>query len=611
MKSRFFLLFLFILIILLLAGYQLFFLDTAKSFNVMLVSQPSLDKHGQGIKSAYSSVLEEEGVPYHWQTRSNILKFSPAAILHNNPVIIFPDEITQKIPREFEMWVQEYINLGGSVLIVFDPGVCAKNGVYREKAVFSNFLGLNYITYKRYERNAYQLGHIRFPNKEAASYFQIPPGKLSDNLTVSGYKYGNLDYPVAKVEIDENNDDFEVFANTHYLDGTVAPNMILKHLGKGKVFYVNLPLGYLKAFGSDDLMLRSTLITFLFRIVKFPHMISKPFNKGGLVINWHLDNYREPVNSRIMIKNNMIRKNLVQSFHITAGDFNIEPGDNLGFNATNTGRKSVELLAEYGLIGSHGGWAHNWFTKNVEQGTFSDLDIEWNIVRNSEVLSDIVGYKITEFAAPNGYHKQPIMTEILEKNGFNSYYYTGDSGSQPNRTFYDGELVSESVIAFPVMPIFKWASVQELGQNSIDPQFYEDWLLKTLAYITDYKTTVLIYSHFYDFVDHPQYIPTFNVFLDKAKEYENKDYIQIESMSYFANYMARFLKTKYDFEIRDKRFRIEISNPEGLKGFSIALPKHLIRRPAGYGFLLDSDEDYYYVIINEDIYEKIFAFHVR
>jgi len=594
-----------------LAIYQIFFMDSTISFNVMLVHQPHLDKYGLGIKAAYSSVMEEEGIPYHWQTRKNILRFSPSAILRNNPVIIFPDEITQKIPKEFAMWVKEYIALGGNVLIVFDSGVCTKTGVYREEAVFSSFLGLNYITYKKYERNAYQLGHIQFPNKEIASYFQIPPGKMSDNLTVSGYKYGNLDYPVAKVEIDEDYNDFEVFANTNYLDGTVEPNMILKHLGDGKVFFVNLPLGYLKAFGSDDLMLRSTIITFLFRIVKFPHMVSKPFNKGGLVLNWHLDHYKERKNFDLMVKNNLIRKNINQSFQITAGDFLHKPGDNKGFDAGGKGKKTIRKLINYGSIGSHGGWAHEWFANNLENGTFSETDIEWNIKRNADLLSNIVGYKITEFSAPRGYHKQPLMTEIIERNGFTSYYYTGDSGSQPNRTFYNGELVSESVIAFPIMPIFKWASVQELGNYNIEPQFYENWLMRTLDYIVEYKTTVLIYSHFYDFVNYPQYMKPFNVFLDKLQEYQKKDLLQVNSMNYFAEYLVRFLKTECNFEIRDEKFRIDISNPEGLKGFSIALPKQLCRRPAGYGFVLDSDEDYYYIIINKDMNEKLFVFPLR
>jgi len=129
----------------------------------------------------------------------------------------------------------------------------------------------------------------------------------------------------------------------------------------------------------------------------------------------------------------------------------------------------------------------------------------------------------------------------------------------------------------------------------------------------------------------------FNDFLDKLQEYQKKDLLQVNSMNYFAEYLVRFLKTECkkkdllqvnsmnyfaeylvrflktecNFEIRDEKFRIDISNPEGLKGFSIALPKQLCRRPAGYGFVLDSDEDYYYIIINKDMNEKLFVFPLR
>ena len=77
--------------------------------------------------------------------------------------------------------------------------------------------------------------------------------------------------------------------------------------------------------------------------------------------------------------------------------------------------------------------------------------------------------------------------------------------------------------------------------------------------------------------------------------------------------MEKYYKIAVDTNILlyIEKFRIDISNPEGLKGFSIALPKQLCRRPAGYGFVLDSDEDYYYIIINKDMNEKLFVFPLR
>jgi hypothetical protein len=56
-----------------------------------------------------------------------------------------------------------------------------------------------------------------------------------------------------------------------------------------------------------------------------------------------------------MYNNNLLRKGIKGSFHITAGDFRDKEGDNLGFDAQNKGRKYVELLKGFGEIGSHGG----------------------------------------------------------------------------------------------------------------------------------------------------------------------------------------------------------------------------------------------------------------
>ena len=592
--------------------FQLFFYDRSNPISVLLVYQPFLDNKGESIKEAYSRVLQEEGIPYTWQTRSKILKFSPSAILRNNPVMIFPDEIIQNVSEEFAMWVEEYITLGGNVLIVFDAGIHTKTGEFRETAVFSNLLGLNYITYHKYKKNAYQHGNIQFLSPEKASFFQIPPGLLCDDLIVSCNESGKQEYPVARVEVDKRRN-FDTFAKTRYIDGTEAPNITLNNLGKGKAVFVNLPLGYLKAFKSDDLMLRSILTTFLFKIVKFPHMISNQFNIGGLVINWQLDKMQELNKTNFMLNNKLIQKGFKQSFHIAPDDLRQKTEGQIDSksNVINKERRSIIKLTKYGKIGLLGNWDQKLNSDSLHSDQVSELDLAWIISRNSHTLSEIVGYDIKEFSTSKGYHNYSALTNILAKNGFSSYYCPCDPGSKPNHTFYDGNLVSNSIIAFPLMPIYKWTSIEELDRDKVDPQIYGEWLMNTLKFISESKTTAIINSQFSDFATYPQYIKPFRNFLDSARDYERKGLIQTNSMDYFAEYMNKFLKTKYNFEIIGDKFRIEVSNPYGLKGFGVAIPKKLCRRPAGYGLLLDSDKDYYYVIIHENLNQKIFVFPLR
>lgn len=611
MKGRLFLLILIGVIIIMLSAYQLFFADKTIRFNVMLIYQPTLSRQGQGIKAAYSRVLEEEGVPYLWQTRSEILKFSPAVILKNSPVIIFPDEIARNIPLELEMWIEKYVSLGGSAMMVYDAGVSTINGFERKKYVFSKILGLNFEQSGRKVEDRFQSSKVQFMSKEFADFFRIPPGKLNDDLVISDREGNFVELPTLKIRIEDFNDDLIVYAKTCYADDSVSPNIFQRNLGRGKVFFVNLPLGRLKAFNSSDLLLRSTLTSFLFRIVKIPHISGKQFNKGSLVINWHLGHKDDRANSEIMIRRKLVRKEIRQSFHIAAGDFLREPGDEQGFDAADKGRSTVKRLAEFGRIGSLGGCTVELFKDTAGKEKLTRLDLDWNIKKNSQILSDIAGYKIKEFSSPDGLHPQPVLTEILEKNGYNSYYYSGDAGSQPNRIFFDGNLISDQVIAFPQIPFFHRFSVAELGYHKTEAKLYLDWLLKNLNFISQNKTTFVIQSSFQDFVEYPSYIPVFNQFLDEAIEHEKLGKIQIRSMSYFAETMLRFLSTQYSFEIRDDRFRIELSNPEGLIDFCIALPRNLIRRPAGHGFRVESDENYYYIILRENINTKILTFPLR
>ena len=84
-------------------------------------------------------------------------------------------------------------------------------------------------------------------------------------------------------------------------------------------------------------------------------------------------------------------------------------------------------MKAYGTIGSHGGWGHNWFAKNIEDGIFKEKEIRQYIVKNDECLEKITGYKIIEYSAPVG-RRSPLRTYILDDLGFIAYYSTGDTG---------------------------------------------------------------------------------------------------------------------------------------------------------------------------------------
>ncbi|HPR16845.1 MAG TPA: hypothetical protein PLD62_01225 [Candidatus Cloacimonadota bacterium] len=576
--------------------------QTEKHYEVLLVTETPLDTMGTAIQAAFSSVLEEEGVPFRWVQRGDILRYKPKDIIDLNPVIIFPDYITQRIPEEFSIWIDDYLQVGGNVLLSYDCGIRMANNRYRTKAIFSSLVGANYITYSQYIQSSYRLANIQFRDREAAKFLQIPYGKLDEHLNLSGYVYGALQYPVAFVD-PENLKNDEIYAYSVYEDGSRRPNIILRHFEKGRILYANLPLGYLKAYASDELMLRTILRTFLFEVVHIPHLANMPSRKAGLVMNWHVDNSKEWKSINWAEKQGFFRQDFPFSCVISAGKWLNKTDDNLGFDAANH-TDLVKKLAKFGTIGSLGGWAHNWFASQMSNHEQNAAEIEKSIVMNNQTLSDITGYPVQEFAAPQGIH-DAWLTRILAKNNFDSYYFVGDSGSQPNRSFFDGKMVADNLFAFPVMPFNQRASVHELGRDHIPASEYETWLNATLDHLIDHRLATLIYSHFYDFRDFPQYVPAFLRFMDRAAQLQKEGKLLIAPMSYFTQFWLRFLKTETEFICENELLLVTLKNPESLQNITISLPKAEYRKVAGLGLNVTEDDDYYYIEIVEDVTEKL------
>jgi len=557
--------------------------------------QNFLDKDPQ-LLAGYESVLQEEGVPYAQVNVLQLTAMKPVDAAKRVPAVILPDGLLQNVPQAFATWVRQYVAAGGNVAIIYDVGVKDAKGFYLDKAALAELVGLNYMTYSKLGAEAYATGNIRFSSTSSRDFFQIPFGKTVEQLTLSSYGYGALTYPIARNEAVRPLPASAIYAYGVTEKQEEFPALVVADVGKGKALYVNLPLGYLKAY-SDDLPMRAILRTFLFDVVGMPHLLNVPYARGGLVINWHVDSDIEHVSLPYLLKKGVLRKEIPASIHITAGDFFLTPHDNAGFDADHWGKKIVLQLKDYGVIGSHGGWAHNWFSGNISKGIFKDKEIRENIVKNNESLEKIIGYKITEYSAPNGVHPQPVATEILQDLGVIAYYYTGDSGSAPNRVFHSGKMVSDQVIAFPIMPFGKSGSIGEMKLLENKPaQEVGEWYTQTLNYVIRNRTMRLIYTHPYDFQHYPQ---AMTAFFDRVVFLQSNKEIAVQPMSEYAKFLLRFLKTTAVFSQEGKKLVIRLANPEGLGGISVAVPKQGYARPEVDGIAVQEDERYYYLVIEE------------
>ena len=566
-----------------------------KEIRVLLVYNPESLKQSPYILDAYESVLQEEGIPYETMDVSKLAGTRPADLFKTVPAVIFPDAILQNAPEQMAAWTRNYLALGGNAAVIYDAGTKDKNGNYLGKAVFADAIGLNYIIYGSKGAEAYASGKIQFISKEAVDFFQIPPGKTI-NQTLAGYGYGELTYPFARIERLENFSDSSAHAYGITKEGEKTPVVVLGDYAKGKTLYVNLPLGYLKAFG-DDLPLRSALRTFLLEVVQIPHVMSVAKGTGGLVINWHVDSVVEYDTLPVMKKLGLLRKGINASIHITAGDFLNDPGDGKGFEACKMGKSLTRMLSEYGAIGSHGGWAHNWFAANITRGAFKEKEIQEYIDRNNKCLESVLGGKIIEYSAPVGVHPQPEATLALENLGMIAYYYTGDMGSPPNRVFAKGRKVSDKVIAFPLVPFGRSASLYEVHtlDKKTDAEVSE-WLAGILDYVARNRTVRLVYSHPRDLGYYPEPV---REFLDKAEVMQGKNVLLIQPMGDIAKFMLRFFKTSYSFSEHGPDLAIALKNAETLKDITVAIPRKTYGKPDWDPKYVQEDDKYYYVTVGE------------
>ncbi|MCP4606606.1 MAG: polysaccharide deacetylase family protein [Proteobacteria bacterium] len=574
-----------------------------QSYSVLVIFNPSEVEQKGYILNGYASILDEEGIPFEMVTGASLLASEAKLVARAHPALIFPDGVSRHLPDDLEIWLRRYLKHGGNLLVVFDSGSTDHRLNYKKVPLFTSMTGIDYCLYDELIEEAFTTASLRFVDEQATAHFQIPPGKLTTDLKICGYAYENLQYQISRNRPAKSSSVDRIYAWAELKNGERIPALTLRTQGKGKVMYVNLPLGELKTVSTDDMIARSVLRTFLLQEVKIVHLANTPQAKGGFIFNWHIDNNLEWDNIPRFAERNYLRENMPASIHITAGDFVNMPSDGKGFRACRStkGRDTVKIAEKYGEIGSHGGWRHDWFESGVRSGRLKEKQIDKYIKMNSECLEEVTKKKVVEYSAPGGVHPQPITTKILERHGIYAYYFTGDSGSSPNRTFSNGEMVSSKTIAFPVMPFRTLASFHEMHVNHVSPEELTKWLLKTVDYIANNRLVRLVYSHLYDLAFYPEYQQSFETLLEHLDELQQQEKLNIAPMRVFAEYLLRFLKTKQVYVKTEKGWSIKVSNPDTLKDITVAVPKkHFLRIDDDAHSIDEEDEDYYYVRQNNE-----------
>lgn len=553
---------------------------------LMIGEAPLMGQEGEKIVKAYEQVLREEGFSFNRVTWTELASLTPLQRILQYKALILPEKINAVLPPGAKEILREFVERGGKILLVFDPGSRSPEGTTLTIPLLAEMAGVVYSL-------PYYEGYWRFPSPEVAWEWGITPGKLDKENAVTGYGYGRLKFTHARTRLldaDEIAFDFSP-------EGRASVLTQKFYSSGGAVVFANLKLGFHKLM-SDDLTLRSVLRTFLIKFAHLPRLVNTPSGKGGIVLNFHLDSNAHLRPLRAMLHRKIFRPDLGYSIHITAGPDTYKPGDGLGFDAASPmkGRPWVKLLASYGAIGAHGGWIHNYFAANLEkmprEEAFRYLEL------NFSTLEEITGQKVVEYSAPAGNHP-PFVNEWLERKGALAYYSAGDTGSSPTRSFLRGEPVSRKLWAFPVTPFREYAALEELIAAKVPLEETKKWLRDLLEFIEKEHVIRLIYTH----ANRNEYaLEALAYFAQRASLDQESGKLMVWPMSRFAKFLNRYEETKFSFHSDRDIWTVDLENAQGLRDLTVAI---YIEDPSSYRIIgpgVDTriEGNWMYITVTED-----------
>jgi hypothetical protein len=535
-------------------------LEHPDAIGVLLIVDPADDD--PVVSAAWERSLVEAGVPHRWMSADDAVLLERPQWTGMYPVILLPDRLARGIPEALEPTLERYVRAGGTLLVIDDAGTRRPNGSYRTEALFAPLLGVQYLRYERLRAAAFGRAAVRFTSAAAAQRWHVPFGKLDAQLRVSTYHYGAERYPLAATR---------AFPGTR-VDATSAlgPAFTERRVGAGRAIFVDPPVGYLRAEG-DGFLQRATIDAVILD-AGVPHVVAAEGGIGGIVLNWHIDSNNEWSGIPNLERAGLLRRDLRYNWDVTAGPDLDRPGDGMGFDACGRGKPYLETLARYGSVGSHGGWLHNGFAHAIEHDQYSPEQIRALVVRNNDCLRSVLHRPIVDYAAPDGAHPQPEMTEILAGLGFRAYYGTGDTGMPAELPFFEGRSVSTSVWAFPIEPLGRFASIAEMRRGRESPAEVLRWLDGVAGAAERDRADYLVYSHSYDMEAH-QYVPPMATFYDRLERDQRAGLIRVVTMGDASAFLARMVRVRMTFARRDGALSVHLAGADGLAGIAFAVPR--------------------------------------
>lgn len=465
------------------------FVDRGTAVPELVLLLPDSADERSPLVQVWVDAARETGAVLRIERASHFLR--PLLPRRRPVAIVMPDSVHRRASSALINRLEHYVLSGGSLMLVFDAATLTPDGTFpRTRSRFSSLVGVDYGLYDRLRGQA----TVRNPIEGPSSTFlalDIPPGKAvvsKRGETLSTYSYGQVSYAhfVTRGTFDGN----------VLLRGARQGSLVagVRSAGKGKVLFVNLPLGYLRS-RSDGALLHGFLSYFNTDVARLPRLLPTPGGTGGMVLNWHVDSNASYAALEAIDRNTRLIDDGPFSIHLTAGPDTYVPGDKAGFNLVHDPRAMHWVRRFRGAghaIGSHGGWIHNVFGTQVNEhnaARFSRyLDLNFMAVERA------TGSRVIEYSAPNGNQPQWV-TNWLDAHGVNAYYFTGDTGMGPTHTYRDGRRSDRHTWAFPITPYGRNGSFEEAMHAGVPTAEVRTWLRGLIDFTARRHTVRLIYFH--------------------------------------------------------------------------------------------------------------------
>ena len=514
-------------------------------------------------RTAWNAYASEQGLPVLWLSQNDATLIAPADLAARYSALVLPDGLDTTVSVDLAQTLAAYARDGGTLVVGSDAGTRLQNGRFATTGALDALLGVRTIRFTELGAKAFGSDPVRFASAADAARWHVPFGKHDGTYALSSYHYGSLRYAVPATRIVMP--DVRVVASSR-----LGPAITERATGLGHAIFIGLPVAYLRG-RSDGFPLHALVRRALFDVAGTPHLVAAPNARGALIINWHIDSNAEWKGIPNLLASGLLRHPVRYDFDVTAGPDVLVAGDGAGFDACGKGARYLRTIEPYGSIGSHGGWLHNGFAFGVERRTLSQATIRSLILRNDRCLQRMTGYAARDYAAPDGAHPQPSMTQTIEALGHVAYYYTGDTGGPAERALFDGSPTSERVWAFPIQPDGAFASISEIARAHAAPTSMLQWLDGTLDTVERDRTVSLVYSHAYDML-HRAYVPAYARFLDRVERDQTNGTLATTTMAEAADFLNRFSRATFSFSRGRAGIRVRLHDDAGLAAIAFALP---------------------------------------